>query len=166
MPAKDAKRREMKNTERDLIYKDKCYAIMGGCFAVYKEKGCGFLEPVYHECMEIELAHLGVPAVSKPKLSLEYRGQALKQGYEPDFVCWSKIILELKAASALTDEHRAQVLNYLNATGFELGLLVNFGHHPLLEWERIANTHPAVQPLETVDLKNFRVISRISRANP
>lgn len=154
----------MKNSEGQLVFKDECYAIMGGCFAVYKDKGCGFLEPVYHECMEIELAHLGVPAVSKPKLSLEYRGQPLKQGYEPDFVCWSKIILELKAVSALTDEHRAQVLNYLNATGFKLGLLVNFGHYPLLEWERIANTRRSVQPPETVDLKNFRVVSRVSRA--
>ncbi|MFA6544676.1 MAG: GxxExxY protein [Limisphaerales bacterium] len=154
----------MKSGKADLVFKDECFAVMGACFAVYKDKGCGFLEPVYHECMEIELAHLRIPAVSKPKLSLEYRGQPLSQGYEPDFVCWSKIILELKAVAALAGEHRAQVLNYLNATGFQLGLLVNFGHYPLLEWERIANTHRNVQPSETVDLKNFRAVSRVSRA--
>ena len=59
-------------------------------------------------------------------LALSYRGRILKQTYEPDYVCFEKIIVELKAVSELTDEHRAQLLNYLNATGFELGLLVNF----------------------------------------
>jgi GxxExxY protein len=63
-------------------------------------------------------------------LALSYRGRTLKQTYEPDYVCFEKIIVELKAVSALTDEHRAQLLNYLHATGFELGLLVNFGHYP------------------------------------
>ncbi|HKS37328.1 MAG TPA: GxxExxY protein [Verrucomicrobiae bacterium] len=126
--------------DKELIYKDECYAIVGACFSVYKDKGCGFLEPVYQECMEIELAHLNIPFVPKPRLELSYRGRRLAKGYEPDFVCYGKIILELKAVERLTDEHRAQVLNYLNATGFKLGLLVNFGHHPQLEWERIVNT--------------------------
>ena len=130
----------MKNIVEDLIYKEEVYAIIGGCFAVYKDKGCGFLEPVYQECMEIEFEHLKLPAVPKPKLELSYRGRALQHKYEPDFICYGKIILELKAFAALIDEHRAQVLNYLNATGFKLGLLVNFGHYPKLEWERIVNT--------------------------
>jgi len=64
----------------------------------------------------------------------------LKQTYQPDYVCFEKIIVELKAVSALIDEHRAQLLNYLHATGFELGLLVNFGHYPGVEYERIAKT--------------------------
>jgi len=126
--------------DKELIYKDECYAIVGGCFNVYKDKGCGFLEPVYQECMEIELAHLDIPFVPKPTLELIYRGRRLAKGYEPDLVCYGKIILELKAVDRLTDEHRAQVLNYLSATGFKLGLLMNFGHHPQLEWERIVNT--------------------------
>ena len=67
----------------------------------------------------------------------------MRQKYVPDFVCLGKIVLELKAVSQLVDEHRAQVLNYLNATGFKLGLLVNFGHYPKLEWERIVNTTKA-----------------------
>jgi GxxExxY protein len=124
----------------DLIYKEESYAIIGGCFAVYKDKGCGFLEPVYQECMEIELAYLKLPAVPKPSLALSYRGHVLKQKYVPDFICYDRIVLELKAVSVLTDEHRAQVLNYLNATGLRLGLLVNFGHFSQLEWERIVNT--------------------------
>src|SRR5712664_3760966 len=105
-----------------------------------QREGCGFLEPVYHECLEIEFEYQRIPAISKPSLTLSYRGRILKQTYEPDFVCFQKIIVELKAVSALTDEHRAQLLNYLHTTGFELGLLVNFGHYPKLEYERIAKT--------------------------
>lgn len=75
-------------------------------------------------------------------LTLSYRGRTLMQTYNPDFVCFEKIVLELKTVCKLIDEHRAQVLNYLNATGFELGLLVNFGHYPGLEYERIAKTQP------------------------
>lgn len=127
----------------ELVYKDESYAIIGGCLAVYREKGCGFLEPVYQECLEIEFEHLKLPAVARPKLELRYRGRVLQHKYEPDFVCFGKIILELKAVSALADEHRAQVLNYLNASGFKLGLLVNFGHYPGLEYERIVNSRPA-----------------------
>ncbi len=130
----------MMKTVDDLIYADECYAIMGACFAVYRDKGCGFLEPVYQECLEIEFEHLKLPAVPKPKLSLSYRGRTLRQSYEPDFICHGKIVVELKAVSPLADEHRAQVLNYLNATGHKLGLLVNFGHYPRLEWERIVKT--------------------------
>ena len=124
----------------DLIYKDETFKIIGACFEVYKNKGCGFLEPVYQECLEIELGLQGVLFVPQKSLTLEYKGHSLKQTYEPDFICYDKIIMEIKAVSQLADEHRAQVINYLQATGFKLGLLVNFGHYPKLEWERIANT--------------------------
>ena len=124
----------------EILYKQESYAIVGACFEVYNEKGCGFLEPVYHECLAIEFEHQQIPAISKPALTLSYRGRMLMQTYNPDFTCFGKIILELKTVSKLADEHRAQVLNYLNATGFELGLLVNFGHYPRLEYERLAKT--------------------------
>ena len=124
----------------ELIYPEESYAIMGACFDVYKEKGCGFLEPVYHDCMEIELRLRKIPFVHEPPLPLTYKGFPIKHTYSPDFSCWDKIILELKACEKITDEHVAQVLNYLNATGYKLGLLVNFGHHPKLEYRRIANT--------------------------
>lgn len=124
----------------DLVYPKESYAIVGACFNVYNEKGCGFLEPVYQECMEIELDFLRIPFKAQPPLKLEYRGRPLKKSYEPDFVCHDKIILELKVVSVLLDEHRAQVLNYLNATGMKLGLLVNFGHYPGVEYERIVLT--------------------------
>lgn len=120
-----------------MIYKEESYSIMGVCFEVYKEKGCGFLEPVYQECLEIELDLQNIPFKSQPSLQLTYKGKQLKHSYEPDFICFDKIILEIKAVSQLIDEHRAQVHNYLKATGHKLGLLVNFGHHPKLEYERI-----------------------------
>jgi hypothetical protein len=108
-----------KSFASDLIFKEECYAIIGACFEVYKDKGCGFYEPVYQECLGIEFEHCQIP----------------------DFVCYDKIIVELKAISEVTDEHRAQVLNYLKAARFELGLLVNFGHYPKLQYERIVKTH-------------------------
>ncbi len=120
-----------------IIYKEESYAIVGACFEVYKEKGCGFLEAVYQECLEIELQLRNVPGVPQPELELSCKGRLLKQKYVPDFICFGKIVVELKAVSALSDEHRAQVHNQLRATGHKLGLLVNFGHYPQLEYERI-----------------------------
>lgn len=121
----------------ELLLKDESYRIMGACFEVYKEKGCGFVEPVYQECLEIEFALQNLPANSQQQLPLNYKGRRLKQIYIPDFICFDQVILEIKAVSTLCDDHRAQVHNYLKATGYRLGLLVNFGHHPKVEWERI-----------------------------
>ena len=122
--------------KEDLIYPEECYKIVGACFEVYKEKGCGFLESVFQECLELEFGFQGLPFDRQRTLRLEYKGRPLQQGFVADFICFEKIVIEIKAVSRLTDEHRAQVLNYLNATGYKLGLLVNFGHHPKLEWER------------------------------
>jgi GxxExxY protein len=121
----------------EIIYKDESYKIMGACFEVYKEMGCGFLEAVYQECLEIELASQGIVFRPQAELALHYKGKTLKQLYVPDFICWEKIILEIKAVKELAPEHRAQVHNYLHATGHKLGLLVNFGHYPKVEYERI-----------------------------
>ena len=126
---------------KEIVFKNESYAIIGACFEVYNDKGCGFLEPVYQECLQIEFEYQSIPAIAKPTLTLSYRGRALLQTYQPDFVCYGKIIVELKALSAIADEHRAQLLNYLHATGFELGLLINFGHYPRLQHERMAKTH-------------------------
>ncbi len=123
-----------------LVYAEESYRIIGACFEVYKEKGCAFLEAVYQECLEIELGLQGVEFVAQESLPLTYKGHSLRQRYAPDFICFGRIVLEIKAASVLADEHRAQVLNYLAATGFKLGLLVNFGHHPGVEWERLVKT--------------------------
>ncbi len=120
-----------------LLYEQESYAILGACFEVYKEKGCGFLEAVYQECLELELGMRGVPFRTQVELLLSYKGHPLKQFYKPDFTCFERIIVEIKAVSKLTDEHRAQLHNYLKATGLRLGFLANFGHYPQLEYERI-----------------------------
>jgi len=131
-----------------LLFEAESYEILGACFAVYKDKGAGFLEAVYQECLEIELGYQDVPFAAQQELPLYYRGRRLKQHYQPDFICYDKIIVEIKAVSHLADEHRAQLLNYLNATGLPLGLLINFGRYPRLQYERLANTKkpPATEP--------------------
>ena len=91
--------------------------------------------------MELEIQ--AIPSVQQVALPLAYKGRKLIQTYRPDYVCFDKIILEIKAVSKLTDEHRAQVHNYLKATGHKLGLLVNFGHYPKVEWERIIRERKA-----------------------
>lgn len=121
----------------EILFKDEAYKFVGACFEVYNEKGCGFVEPVYQECLEIELALQELPFRAQQQLQLSYKGRQLKQVYIPDFICFDQIIVEIKAVSNLCDEHRAQVHNYLKATGLRLGLLINFGHHPKLEYERI-----------------------------
>jgi GxxExxY protein len=124
----------------DLVLPDESYAIMGACFEVYKEMGCGFLEAVYQECLEYELADRKITFISKPPLRLQFKGRQLKAFYQPDLICFDQIVIEIKAVSTLADEHSAQVLNYLNATRMPLGILVNFGHHPKVEYKRIALT--------------------------
>ncbi len=89
----------------ELIYKEECYKIVGACFEVYNEKGCGFLEPVYQECLLIELGLQGIPFVPQQPLPLSYKGSPLVQRYQADFICHEKIILEIKAVSVLADEH-------------------------------------------------------------
>ncbi|OAI57841.1 GTP-binding protein [Planctomyces sp. SCGC AG-212-M04] len=120
-----------------LLFEQESYAILGACFEVYKQLGTGFLEPIYHQSLAIEFEVQGIPFIEKPKLEIEYKGRKLALHYEPDFVCYGGIIVELKAVTDLNDVFRAQVHNYLKATGFRLGLLVNFTHHPKLEYERI-----------------------------
>lgn len=119
-----------------LIYEDETYAVLGACFEVYREKGCGFLEAVYQECLDVEFRLKNVPAVGQVQLPISYKGQTLQKTYTADFICYDRVLLEIKAVSALTNEHRAQIQNYLHATGLKVGLLVNFGHYPKAEHER------------------------------
>ncbi len=119
-----------------LIHEELTYKILGACFEVYREKGCGFLEGVYQECLQVEFELQGLEARALVPIPLSYKGRLLTKTYIADFVCHGQVLLELKAVSALTDEHRAQVQNYLHATGLRVGLLVNFGHYPKVEHER------------------------------
>ena len=119
-----------------LIYKDESFAIRGAIFEVYREKGCGFSEAVYQECLEFELQARQIPFVAKPSLTLEYKGRPLAAKFLPDLLCFDSVILELKAVSDLMDAHRAQLQNYLRSSNLNLGILVNFGHFPGVEIER------------------------------
>jgi GxxExxY protein len=121
----------------DILCRDECFQIQGAVFEVYREMGCGFLEAVYQECLGKELLKRGIPFVEHQELRLSYKGELLRQTYIPDFVCHENIIVELKALALTSGEHKAQVLNYLKATGMRLGLLVNFGCHPKATVERI-----------------------------
>jgi GxxExxY protein len=123
--------------ETGMLFRDEVYAIQGAVFEVYREKGCGFSEAVYQECLEMELQAQGIPFLAQPELKIEYKGRTLRQTYKPDLVCHRSIIVELKALSKTSPEHTAQVLNYLKAADLQLGLLVNFGHHPKATVQRI-----------------------------
>ena len=119
-----------------IVYKEEAYKIMGAAFKVYNGLGHGFLEAVYQEALEIEFQKQGIPYEREKELKIQYDGIELKQTYKADFVCFGKIIVELKAVSALEDAHRSQVYNYLHATNYKLGLLLNFGCPDELEYER------------------------------
>jgi GxxExxY protein len=129
------KKRRMGKME--VLYREESYLVMGACFEVYKEMGCGFLEAVYQECLGIEFGLQSIPFQPQLELPLRYKHHELSQKYQPDFVCYDKIVLEIKSVTTITDRHRAQVHNYLCATGYRLGIIANFNHHPKLEWERI-----------------------------
>jgi GxxExxY protein len=120
-----------------MLFAEEAFRIQGAVFEVSRQMGTGFLEAVYQECLAIEFADQGIPFLASPPLALAYKGQPLTQFYRPDFVCFESIIVELKAARELAPEHRAQVLNYLRATGLRLGLLVNFGCAPKARAERL-----------------------------
>jgi GxxExxY protein len=128
----------MKN---EIIYPKRGYEILGACFEVYKQVGNGFSEPLYQECLEFEFAIRKIPFVSQPTISIDYKGKKTKKHFVPDFVCFDSVILEIKAVETLTKSCDSQIFfYYLFATGMKLGILANFGHHPLLEHRRIANT--------------------------
>lgn len=119
-----------------LIYPNESYAIRGAAMKVYNILGSGFLEAVYQEALEIELDKRHIPYEREKELEICYDGIKLGKKYVADFVCYNKIILELKAVKELDDSHRSQLYNYLKATGFKLGFLINFGKYDELQIER------------------------------
>ena len=124
------------NSTNRVIQPQESYAIVGACFDVYNEIGSGFTEPVYQECLEHEFRLREIPFAAQSPVVLNYKGIELNHHFRPDLICYGSIIVELKAVRTLLDEHRSQILNYLNATGYRLGLLVNFGSHGGSEHER------------------------------
>lgn len=125
-------------TTEPFLYKDETFQLRGAIFHVHRTMGPGFLEAVYQECLAIEFTRREIPFAASKPLALRYEGCLLRQSYVADFVCFDRIILELKAVRAIAPEHRAQILNYLRATDLRLGLLANFGAGPQVEIERFA----------------------------
>lgn len=120
----------------ELIYKDESYQIIGACMEVHSSLGCGFLEAVYQEALEIEFTLRGIPFERECRIKIDYKGHTLNKEYVADFICYDKIVVEVKALSQLKSDHSAQTLNYLKATNNRLGLLVNFGESSL-KYKRI-----------------------------
>ncbi len=108
---------------------------------VHKTLGCGFLEPVYQEALSIEFKKQHIPFEKEKVLSIVYKDIELEKKYIADFICYDKIIVELKALSQLTSEHESQILNYLKATGYKLGILVNFGEKSLIYKRMVHEFH-------------------------
>jgi GxxExxY protein len=119
----------------ELLYKEEVYAIIGAAKEVHRTLGCGFLEAVYQEALEMELAEREIPFVAPQELEICYKGKPLKKVYIADLVAYGKIIVELKAIDELTSLEEAQIIHYLKATGMQVGVLINFGAESL-EWER------------------------------
>ena len=116
----------------NIIFRSESFKIIGAALEVHKTIGCGFTEPIYQEAFEEELRLCGIPFEREKTFQITYKGKTLSKNFRPDFVCYDKIIVELKAVSDFTDEHYSQVYNYLKATGLELGLLINFGTKSLI----------------------------------
>lgn len=121
----------------ELLLKEKVYAIVGAAIEVHRELGPDFLEVVYQEAIELELREHGIPFEAQKPLRISYKGKILNKGFVADLVCYDQIIVELKALGRLSGNEEAQVLNYLKATGFKVGLIINFGSHGKLEWKRL-----------------------------
>ncbi len=125
--------------DNELLFKDETFKIIGTGMAVSNVLGCGFLEAVYQEALEIELEDNSIPFEPQKRIQISYKDRILKKEYEADFLCFDKIIVEIKAIKEITEIEEAQMLNYLKATKLPLGLLINFGGKQL-EWKRYANT--------------------------
>jgi len=121
----------------DLIYKDEVYKIIGAAMEVYNVLGNGFLEAVYQEALEHELKLRDIPFEPQVQLKIKYKDKVLDQKYKADLVITEKIIVELKAIEKIGNNEEAQLLNYLKATGFQLGIVINFGAKKDLEWKRM-----------------------------
>ena len=120
----------------ELLLKDEVFTIVGAAIEVHRELGSGFLEAVYQEALEIELAERRIPFIPLQTLQINYKGKPLKKEYIADVICYGQIIVELKALDRLSGKEESQILNYLKATGMRVGVLINFGSVGKLEWKR------------------------------
>ena len=120
-----------------LIYEDETFAIIGAAMDVYYRLGCGFLEPVYQEALAYEFGLRQIPYTPQTRLRIKYKDHTLTKTYRADFVCFEKVIVEIKAQSALIGVDWAQLMNYMKASSYRVGLLFNFGSEHRLEKKRV-----------------------------
>ena len=125
------------NSDDGFLYKDETYKLIGAGFEVYNELGCAYLEPIYQEAYEQELGLQNIPFHAQVPLRVPYKGELLKKEYFADLIAFGKIIVELKVLEKLTSREESQLINYLKAANLQVGLLLNFGSHPKLEYKRI-----------------------------
>jgi GxxExxY protein len=115
------------------------YEVIGAAMAVHRELGAGFLEDVYHEALMMEMSSRNIPFLHEVDLPIFYKGQRMQKVYRTDFLCFDTIIVELKALPAVSGREKAQVINYLRASNFDRGLLLNFGSDSL-HYTRLFNS--------------------------
>jgi GxxExxY protein len=133
---KDESIRRLRRFSQITMRDERTFKIIGCAMEVHKELGCGFLEAVYQEALGKEFATQGIPFEAQPVIDIKYKGEPLEKKYQPDFVCYEEVIVEIKAMSGLTGLEEAQIINYLKATGLKVGLLINFGAKSL-EYKRL-----------------------------
>ena len=114
-----------------LLYEQECYKIIGACMEVHNELGCGFLEGVYQEALEIEFTYQAIPFEREKELRILYKNKEISKKYKADFICYNRVLLELKALNYITADHESQLINYLKATDLKVGFLINFGEKSL-----------------------------------
>jgi len=127
--------------EKEFVFADECYAIRGALFEVYKNLGVGFTEDVYQLALEMELGARNIPFAAQKEFFVSYKGNLLDKTFKTDFVCYDKIIIEIKSVQKILPEHEAQLINYLRVANFRLGFLVNFRNYPMLYTQQHLNAH-------------------------
>lgn len=135
--------------DRELFLKDEVYAVVGAAIEVSNVLGAGFLEAVYQEALALELKDRRIPFVEQPTLGVSYKGSKLAKAYIPDFLCFDQLIVEIKALNKLSSNEEAQLLNYMKASGMQVGVLLNFGS-PRLEWKRMVLTALPSRPFASI----------------
>ena len=115
----------------DILYPQESHRIIGLCMEVHRELGMGFREAVYKEALEIEFISNNIPFEREKLFRIEYKGKILQHKYPADFIVYGKIVLEIKAVSYIIDTFLLQTINYLKASGLQLGIIANFGRRSL-----------------------------------
>jgi len=121
----------------ELLFKEEVYQIVGAAIEVHKNMGIGFMEAVYQECLEVELKERNIQFDSQRQVQIHYKDKLINKYYIPDLICYGEIVVELKAIEQLTGREEAQIINYLRATKYRIGILINFGSKTKLEWKRL-----------------------------